>query len=285
MINLPPNLSEDDFIFSHLSEYLGNDLNEENKNLFEELSEKGNYTKNFENFKKNKGEIQVAFQKNRLSSDDMKNLYNKVQPEEARLDLEKIRISQQEKSEKNFNNLKILGFSILTLVMCYVVWSVFSPRRPVPFDALKSLTYETLQMAKSSDLNHIAFGSKNTKEIEDYFLSSNRLSFSPVTLKNIEALGWQIIGSSVIDYDVAKISMIQYEAKNEENSLFLYSFKGKLEDLPIEDSIKLEEVKYFTFGSEKVNLITWQSSDETITFLFGWKSIKDLAILANAGSK
>ena len=283
MTKLPNNLSEEEFFLLHVHEYLGYDISESNKTLFDQILEKEEFKKKIDTYKKKQGVLQIYLQEQAITQKEQAELVNKMRPQEASEALEKVKIdalSIREQKMKNFRIFSIITFPVLVF---FLLWKTFAPPPPPEFDPLQSLAYETIAMYNKDSLAYLDFPSSNRQEIIEFLANNRKVHFEPLVFNFSQENSWREVGSSVIDYEIAKIVMVQYHQQETDENLYLYSYKGDIRYLPHDQPGSIGEFTYFSFGSDKINLIAWQSAPETVAILSGWLSVEDLAKIAQSG--
>lgn len=152
------------------------------------------------------------------------------------------------------------------------------PKPKPAFSPLDTLVYEAMTMEDDPD-GRLDLPTQNMSEISDYFVNHPSLGFKAPALKAVPA-SWQAHGATVIDYDVAKIAVVELARENEKAYLFLY--KGELNQLPKTELGSFEGLGYQTYASKNQNVIAWQAREGVVGMVIGHRAAQDLAALAKA---
>ncbi len=155
------------------------------------------------------------------------------------------------------------------------------PKPKPAFSPLDTLVYEAMTMEDDPD-GRLDLPTQNIAEISDYFTNHPSLGFKAPPLKAL-ATGWNAHGATVIDYDVAKIAVVEFgrgDANGEKSYLFLY--KGELAQLPKAELGSFEGLSYQTYSSKNQNVIAWQVREGVVGMVIGHRGSQDLAALAKS---
>lgn len=178
---------------------------------------------------------------------------------------------------------KIVFFSIIILSL-YSVYYVFTPSAKKTLqDPLNTLSYEAIAMEEDKTGERISLPSNSASDIQQYYDSSLGLDFSPRFLNPIPK-NWKIEGASIIDYEIAKIAVTQFENINDAQNLFHFTFQGQIDTLPESEQGNKDGLIYQAYASDQINVIAWQDSPRTISLLVGHISVLELADIAKFGT-
>ena len=119
-------------------------------------------------------------------------------------------------------------------------------------------------------------------EIKDFFKNNPDLAYTHKVLSLPPA--WEPDGASVIDYEVAKVGVVQYHNKETQEKLFHFAYPGDLSDLPEAETGNKRGLIYQTYSSDSLNLIAWKSAPTVVSIMAGRRSAEELAELAVLGS-
>ena len=200
-------------------------------------------------------------------------------------ELEESKINELETSVAQTNFIrKIIFFAVVTV--CVVgLYKFFTPKKEAKLtDPLNALSYEALAMEEDQSGERLYLPSQDKFEIDQYFGNTPSLKFTPRTLTSTGEL-WIPNGASIIDYEVAKIAVVQYSKKSESDKLFFFTLYGSLQDLENAEDGNENGLTYRPYASDQINLVVWQDSETTLAVLAGRLSIKELAKVARSGTK
>jgi hypothetical protein len=118
------------------------------------------------------------------------------------------------------------------------------------------------------------------QDIEDFMRNAKDLGFVPKTVKSAPSLGWGVEGASVIDYDLAKLVVVQLASQKLGQKAFVFQYEGKADDLPKSDPGNHKGLLYHAYKNDQLNMIVWQVKDDVVAMVVGSQSAQDLAALA-----
>ena len=268
-------------VFSFVGEHLDGGLPDELVAAFAGFTEETNSKELIDQFAQTRGRIQVELQQIQLSSSELEPLRRVVQPKDVEDSLEESDIDDV--ARRAVIHL-VLRYSVFTVLLTATVWGTLQYLSPPPgptFNALEALTYEALAMDQDDEDERIAFPSSSLTDIRQFFREGGTLGFEPHQLTAAPKLGWTPKGSTIIDYEVAKIAATMF-ADRQQDSLFHFVFLQGMELLPQSDEIKERGIVFRTYASDELNLIAWQYPDgNTLGFLVGRLAADDLVHIAS----
>jgi hypothetical protein len=170
-------------------------------------------------------------------------------------------------------------FLLLMISLLYFGYSYLVPMTEEEFNAIEYLHFEALAMEQDQE-SRLDYPTSHFKEVLGYLSSYRGLNFSPVVFQDLPE-GWSTIGASVIDYEVAKASVIQLARRDGDyfDSLFLFTYPGSGKALPKAVEGDLDGFKYKTFTTDELNMIVWTSGEAQMSMLIGRLSAPDLAFI------
>jgi hypothetical protein len=277
----PSTISDSDFVLSYLSEYLDGDLPKNIQPRFEELLKQPGQEEIPAHFQAMRGRLQLSIQSTYLRESEKADLHALVQDpvDAANQDAAKVEEIGKQESTAALRRKIILG-GLLGIVVLFIAMQ-FKPQADNLFKPLEYLGYEAVAMEEDPG-GRLDLPSKSIEEIRQYLRSYPGLGFQPLTLKKIRG-GWAAEGTSVADYEVAKVSVVQYGRKKGNEKLFHFNYIGQLSDLPKSDPGNLRGLVYQAYANDNVNIIAWQHTSSLVSFLVGRLGAVELAEIAVKG--
>ncbi len=269
-------------LFSHLGEYLDEELAPEMKAKMDQwLQEAGNQNL-LDQFVQKRGQLQIKLQELTLSESVLLELRGFAQDRSVQATQEVVHIEQfgRREGSSQFVRKMVLGVIALGLGL-FLVWR-FAPRSGPTFKPLEYLGFEALMLEESKE-ERLNLPTNEINEIRQFFSSNPDLSFAFKVLKDIPD-SWEPDGASVIDYEIEKVGVVQYHHKETSEKLFHFSYKGELSDLPKAETGNMRSLVFQTYSSDSLNLIAWQSAPSVTSILVGRRSAPELAEIAVLGS-
>lgn len=276
-------LSGDEFFFGNLPEYLDGELSTEALARFEAMLKEPQFKDVPEAFQNIRGRLQIGFQEYGLNSDDLQTIRNLVRDPVVIATQEAVEIEQLGRGvaiNSLFRQLMVLIF--VSAGVGAIVWKFFVPHENT-FKALEYLGYEAQILNAEKAEKILDFPSDDINEIKQYFGANQGLQFNPGVLKPLPS-PWIPDGAKVIDYEIAKVTVVEYSNSQNQEKLFHFSYIGNLSDLPPAEPGNMRGLIYQTYTSDDMNFIAWQSGNNVVSLLVGRRSAKELAELAVRGS-
>jgi hypothetical protein len=169
----------------------------------------------------------------------------------------------------------IVGFLLIN-------YTFFQPVKKPQFDALNSLAHEAILLEERALSDpHLDYPSQLLADITQFLKKNPELGFVPHPL-DLSASGWHPEGTSIIEYEAAKIAMIQFFHPQQNRRIFQFIFLGDVKKLPPATAGVLGGLTYQGYGSKEMNLIAWQEGP-LLSFVAGRSSIVELAETASQG--
>jgi len=273
----PSTISDEDFVLSYLSEHLDGDLPDEIKPRFEEMLKQPGQEEIPEHFQKMRGRMQLALQSCYLKEEEKSELHALLQDpaEMERQEAAQAEAIARSESQAFFLRKSILG-SLLAIFVGFLAY-IFVPDNSVEFKPLEYLGYEAVAMQEDPD-GRLELATKKIEDIGQYLASYPGLGFKARVLKPFS--GWTPEGTTVADYEIAKVAVVQYGKSNSGEKLFHFNYKGNLGDLPKSDPGNLRGLVYQAYANDDVNIIAWQHTDNMVSFMVGRLGAVELAEIA-----
>lgn len=259
--------------------YLDDALPEELKDRYLELLKKEENTEIPVCYGKARGGFQMIMHDYSLTEDQKKKFYNFVEDDEARAKHEDSNISKVGQVELFGNILRsaIIFGGFLLLIFGAVFY--LSPEKKASFDVLNSLKWEAMSMEDEDSEWRVDLPTNDLQEAQDYLVKYPELGF---TYKSIKSIGsqWDIEGASVIDYESAKVAVLQFSRPGKEEKLFIFFCEGVLEDLERSEQANHKGLLYQAYGTNDINIISWQYTDRVLGVIVSHESGPQMAELA-----
>lgn len=274
-------LSDSDLLNGFLAEHLDGELPGGVRERFAGLMNDPKNAAVAEHFQQIRGKLQLAMQSYYLKESDLAELRSFVQDPSVTATQENIRIEQLGRKVAFSNVMR----RVAVVVACagligYLVWK-FAPARDVEFKALEYLAYEAVALEEDPQ-ERLNLPSNDLKEIRQYLTNYPGLEFKPVVLRSVSN-NWTADGSTVINYEIAKVTVVQYSHNATAEKLFHFTYAGDLTDLPPSPQGKYKDLTYQTYATDQHNFIAWEPSPGVVSLLVGKRSAPDLAEMAIAG--
>jgi hypothetical protein len=272
-------LSPQDFFHSYLAEYLDGDLPGGLRQKFEDALKAPGQGAVPEHFQAMRGRLQLSMQSYYLKEGELTTLRSFVQDPSVKATQENLKIDQLGRGEVvNMLLRRVTLVAIAVGLVAVLVWK-FMPRSEESFKALEYLGYEALALEEDAR-DRLDLMTGDYKEIRQYLLAYPKIDFKPNVMKLSGT--WKPEGTTVIDYEIAKVSVVQYGHTNGREKLFHFAYVGSISDLPKAEPGNMRGLIYQTYASSEQNLIAWQDGD-VVNLLVGRRSAPELAELAVAG--
>lgn len=273
-------MKDQDFFYAFLSDFLDEQLHGQELKRFEALTEKPEYKEIPERFRSARGHLQLSLQGHVLDESRLHALRVLVEDDASRATHEAHNIEKLGRWEFWGNMGRRLGILALVLAGIFAVVYYVTPAKKQTFRPLDTLMYEAIAMEEDPD-GRLDFPTNNLKEIQDYFNSYPELGFRVPNLKSpVET--WQPEGATIIDYDTAKIAAAQFANAGIQEKLFFFMYEGSLKQLPNAEPGNYKGLLYQAYGSDKVNVVTWQVADSVVGMVIGHRSAPELADFAKS---
>jgi hypothetical protein len=274
-------LADRDYAWAYLPEFLDGDLSGADSARVEKLLAEQSKDKG-EKFQAARGKLQLALQSYWLREDEIQRLHALIEDPEIRQTREIQRIEAGERREQRGTMLRRVILTIIAASIIFGVFWILTPRSVQKFDALEYLGYEALMMDEDPE-GRLDLPSQDMSEIALYLENYPNLEFKPVVLRNVPG-SWEPAGGHVIDYEIAKVAVVKYYNPELKDTLYHFSFAGRMKDLPKAVLGKEKNFEYQTYASDQFNIVAWQASDDVLCFLVGRRSAPEMASFARLGS-
>ncbi len=271
-------LTDEERIYSQLSEYLEDELSPADRAAFDEFVKGKKLDSLTTDYGIARGKLQIEAQRLFLDEARLHSIHQLVEDDAARANHEAQDIDAFSKTEVRNQAVR---FTLLLLVLgAAVVFGIkfFSAEKKAPFKALDSLIYEAIVMSEDAE-ERLDFPTDSMADLNNYFKRYPDLGFTPKVLQG-PGQGWELNGATVIDYEVAKILAVKMKATSSDEHLYLFLFEGALSSLPPSTPGNHQGLMYQAYASDKLNVIAWQASPEMTGMMIGYRGAKDLAEIA-----
>lgn len=278
-------LSDKDFVYAFADEYFGDQLEDVEKKRFEKLLENKEMQSILDTYKDEHGELQVFLQAICLNPEQMENLWNMVQAPEARQTQEMQKIDDVGRMEFLSNIKRRSAVTLFFALLIFGIVYAFTAQQPPKFEYLEYIRYEALAMDRSGTESDFDVADTSVTNILELYKSDKGLKFRPSIL-SISDKGWSVVGGSILDYELKKITMTQYVTKaGQGDTLYYFSTSGLLSDLQKSEVGTVGKVAYQTYASEFYNIIAFEPEQGTLGFVVGRLAANDMAALVDSGLK
>jgi hypothetical protein len=271
-------LSDEDFLRSHLSDYLDEDLSAPNRQKFDEIATRLGMADIATDYGIRRGRLQIEAQRLFLSEKKMRAIHELVEDDAARANHEAAEIEEVGMSEMKGNAARFIAMAAFFAIIFGGLYYFFKPVAKPSFNALNSLIYEADVMNENSD-GRLNFPTDRVEELNSYFAKVPELGFEPKAMKALPS-DWKVAGGSLIDYDGAKITVTQFLNTTSNEKQYLFFYLGKLEQLPKSNPGNSNGLVYQSYGSSNLNVMAWQAEKDVVGMLIGYRAPKDLADFA-----
>lgn len=274
-------LSDSDLLNGYLAEYLDGELPDAIRSRYAALVGDGNNAQLPSHFQQIRGKLQLAMQSYYLKDSDLAEIRSFVQDPSVAETQENMKIEQLGRKVAASNIMRrIVVTSLCAAGIGWLIWK-FAPSRDVEFKALEYLAYETVALEEDPQ-ERLNLPSNDIKEIRQFLNNYPGLEFKPFVLRNISN-NWMPDGSTVINYEIAKVTVVQYHHNATREKLFHFTYAGDLSDLPPSPQGKLKDLTYQTYATDQHNFVAWEPSPGVVSLLVGKRAAHDLAEMAIAG--
>ncbi len=271
-------LSDDERLYSQLSEYLEDELASAERGKFEASLKERKLESLPTDYGIARGKLQIEAQRLMLDEVQLHVIHQLVEDDAARANHEAQDIDEFSKSDVRSQAIRFTLLLILLGAGIVLGVKFFSKEQKVPFKALDSLLYEAIVMSEDPE-ERLDFPTDSVADLNNYFKRYPDLGFSPKVLQG-PGKGWELVGGTVIDYEVAKILGVKVKASGSDELFYLFLFEGSLSTLPPSTPGNFQGLMYQTYASDKLNVIAWQATPEMTGMMIGYRGAKDLAELA-----
>ncbi|MBC7660546.1 MAG: hypothetical protein H7249_12680 [Chitinophagaceae bacterium] len=271
-------LSDEDFLFSHLADYLDEGMTPANQQKFDQIAGKIGMADVATDYGIRRGRLQIEAQRMFLGEKKMRAIHELVEDDAARANHEAAEIDEVGSSEMKGSVIRFAALAAVLILIFGGLYTVFKPESKPTFNALNSLIYEAEVMNENSE-GRLNFPSDKVEELNQYFKKVPDLSFEPKTMKALPA-EWKVAGGSLIDYDGAKITVTQFQnvASGEKQYLFFYS--GKLSQLPKSIPGNANGLVYQSYASSSLNVMAWEADKNVVGMIVGNRAVREQADFA-----
>lgn len=271
-------LNDEEFLLSHLADYLDETLSSANRQKVEELMKKTGGSEIATDYGIRRGRLQIEAQRLYLDEKKMRRIHELVEDDAARANNEAAEIDEVGKSEMKGNAFRFIALLLIFGFLFGGAYFVFRPAPKAAFKALDSLLYEAIVMSEDAE-ERLAFPTDKVEELNQYFQRYPELGFAPKPLKTLPA-EWKAGGGTVIDYETAKIMAVQFQSANTNEKLYIFLYPGKLSQLPKSDVGNANGIVYQTYASDRLNVVAWSVNSDVTGMVIGSRGARELADFA-----
>ena len=272
-------LSDVDFLYSHVSEYLDDLLEKQQIDRFHAAVRDNHLDGVAERFNLARGRLQLHIQKLSPSDHLRHRLYELVEDDATRANNEAIEIEDLSRGQWVSYAGRLLVFLIVVGVLSFGAYTYLWPHKAASFDALSALTYESDLIIENPG-DRLDFLTQNTDELNRFFSQVPELGFTSPKLAASSQGSWELIGGGAIDYEVAKILVSAFKYKQTGEDLLVYTYSGHLSDLPHSDQGKLGDFSYQAYATDALNIIAWQANRDMVAMAVGVHAPESMADFA-----
>ncbi len=270
------------FFFAKIADFQADELLEPEKNQFIDLFRLDQNRLLAESYKKAKGTLQVALQE--CHSDEMMQhvIRTKFQDDQTSFTRESEQIDSLSKQvfKSTLARRLLIAFSFIAAIGVGVFY--WWPKKGASFDALNTLSYESVAMSKDVNNTRLSLPSNDENEIRDFIAQEPSL-LKPKNL--LKTTGWRADGASLIDYSIKKVAVVQYSKENSNLRIFLFYFEGNLSRLPQSELSHLGSLAFQSYANSQMNMIVWQENAKNLGMLSGTISVQNLAEIVVASRR
>lgn len=178
--------------------------------------------------------------------------------------------------------LRIAYIGALIAVPTLCISMLFGPKfheMAQPIRPLQELVGETYLLAEEG----LSFPNSDQAEISDFFEQAPGLTFQPLVFVAPLGEGWQLEGAEILAHEEIKVAAVGYENTARTEHLYLFSYPGKLSELPPAYPVHLKSGVFQIYLCKNINIIAWQSTEQTVAMFVGHLSPYDLSKLVIRG--
>ena len=252
-------MADNKIFYEYLTEYLNDELDPTLKASYESKLD-DEYRAKASHFAEVIGKLQMSVQKLRLTESDTLELHNLVADSKARESSEMASMSHVEKLESVYKRkTKFYWFIAIVIVAAIAVWHYLPKSAPV-FNPIETINFEA-QALENDSQGRILFPSSKLDEIKSYFDTDKSLDYKPVLLESIPS-EWHLVGASILDYEIEKVLLIQYNNSTLDEKLSHFIVRGDY-NLENNDSILVGNITFYSYASDQLNMIVWETPTES----------------------
>lgn len=276
-------LSSQDFLLAYLAEYLDGELPEDLQARVAALVKTPGQEEIPAHFQAMRGRLQLSLQSYYLKENEVQALKAFVQDPSVKATQENAKIEQLGRGEVMSTLFRRLALvALAAIAVGFLVWK-FGPRRDAKFKPLEFLGYEALAL-EEDPRDRLDLPSGDMKEIRQYLAAYPGLEFKPKVLKDVPK-DWKAEGATIIDYEIAKVALVQFSNVGSKEKLFHFSYSGELKDLPAAEPGNMRGLIFQTYSSDDLNLVAFEGPKGVVSILAGRRSAPELAEIALDGTK
>ena len=285
----------EDLFYAYIDGVLNNEYSPALKEKFPHSFKEPELSKSLENFRKSRGRLQNVLGGQYLSENELLHICSFKKNMQSGENSEQL-ATEQEIAVYESSNLRVrrvrqfVIYGVILLAM-YGIGRNFVPRQVVDFDPVTNLAHETKALEDRYS-ERLELQSSNAADVREFFLNHPGLGWSDNMLRLPKSRGWTLLGASVLDYEVVKISTVAYSrplagkdilekevetlsADGQETRIEVvrkkiprkdilvhFSFESEDDYLPTSlEPAQYKSIKYYTYQSDDYNIIMWRHVD------------------------
>lgn len=254
-------MADTKLFYEYLTEYLNDELDPKLKANYESQLD-DNLRAKASHFAEIIGKLQMSVQKLRLTEADTMSMHDLVADSQERASSEMESMSHVEKLESVYKaKTKLYWFIGIAIILAIAVYHYF-PKSTPKFDPLQTVAYEA-DVLENDSQGRITFPSSKLEDIKSLFDADSTIDFKPVLLESIPQ-EWHLVGASILDYDIEKVLLVQYNNSTLNEKLDHFIVRGNY-NLENNDSIVVGGITFYPYASDKFNMLVWETPTESTT--------------------
>ena len=254
-------MADTKLFYEYLTEYLNDELDPKLKANYESQLD-DNLRSKASHFAEIIGKLQMSVQKLRLTEADTMSMHDLVADSQERASSEMESMSHVEKLESVYKTkTKLYWFIGIAIILAIAVYHYF-PKSTPKFDPLQTVSYEA-DVLENDSQGRITFPSSKLEDIKSLFDADSTIDFKPVLLESIPQ-EWHLVGASILDYDIEKVLLVQYNNSTLNEKLDHFIVRGNY-NLENNDSIVVGGITFYPYASDKFNMLVWETPTESTT--------------------
>ncbi len=252
-------MADNKIFYEYLTEYLNDELDPQLKASYESKLDDSLRAK-ASHYAEIIGKLQMSVQKLRLNEADTLKLHDLVADSKERETSEMASMSHVEKLESVYKvKTKLYWFIAIAIVLAIAIYHYLPKRAPV-FNPIETVNYEA-QALENDSQGRILFPSSKIDEVKSYFDTDKSIDYKPVLLESIPS-EWHLVGASILDYEIEKVLLIQYNNSTLDEKLSHFIVRGEY-NLENNDSILVGNITFYSYASDQLNMIVWETPTES----------------------
>lgn len=283
---------KEDLFYAHIGSVLNEEFDASFKEKYPQSFKEPELSRNLENFRKARGRLQNVLSGQFFSDNELihiRSFTQNMQPQQ----LSEQQAAEQEIALHETTNIRrrrvrqALVYGVILFAL-YGIGRNFVPQPLIDFDPVKDLAHEA-QALEARYNERLELQSNNADDVREFFLNYPKFEWSDNMLRLPASRGWALLGASVLDYEIVKISAVAYsrplagkdileeevetisddglETRIEvvrrkiprKDILVHFSFESSEDYLPSSlDPTQYKSIQYYTYVSDDYNIIMWR---------------------------